>query len=115
MRDGEHSPRTPSQRSGASPGDELVSTCVLLLNAGHEATVNMLGNGWLALLRDREQLGLLRECPSPAQRVVEKILRYDTPLQMFERRVLQDVEICGMTLPKGAEPALLLETLRVTS
>jgi cytochrome P450 len=87
--------------------DELVGTCVLLLNAGHEASVNVLGNGMLALLHNREQLGLLHDNPALAPAVVEEVLRYDTPLQMFKRWVLQDTEICGQTIPKGAALALL--------
>jgi cytochrome P450 len=86
---------------------EMIGTCVLLLNAGHEATVNVTGNGWWALFRNPDQLALLRSDHSLVRRAVEELMRYDTPLQMFERWVLEDVEICGQHVPKGQELALL--------
>ena len=86
---------------------ELIGTCVLLLNAGHEATVNVTGNGWWALFRNPDQLALLRDDHSLIPRAVEELMRYDTPLQMFERWVLEDFELYGRTIPKGAELGLL--------
>ncbi len=87
--------------------DELIGTCVLLLNAGHEATVNVTGNGWWSLFRNPAQLARLRNDPSLVPVAIEELMRWDTPLQMFERWVLEDVEICGATVPKGAELGLL--------
>ncbi|GAA1924518.1 cytochrome P450 [Streptantibioticus ferralitis] len=86
---------------------EMVSTCVLLLNAGHEATVNTTANGWWTLFRHPEQLELLRAEPGLLPTAIEELLRYDTPLQMFERWVLDDVEIGSTTIPRGSEVALL--------
>jgi cytochrome P450 len=89
---------------------EMVSTCVLLLNAGHEATVNTTTVGWLTLFRHPGQLGLLYDDPADPARLrdaVEEMLRYDTPLQMFERWVLDDIEIGGTVIPRGSEVALL--------
>ncbi|WP_030734309.1 cytochrome P450 [Streptomyces sp. NRRL S-31] len=86
---------------------ELVSTVVLLLNAGHEATVNATVNGWYALFRHPGQLAALRADHSLVPTAVEELLRYDTPLQLFERWVLDDIEIDGTTVPRGAEVALL--------
>jgi cytochrome P450 len=87
---------------------EMVSTCVLLLNAGHEATVNTTGNGWWALLRNPDQLALLRsDVDTYLPTAIEELLRYDTPLQMFERWVLEDIEVAGVTIPRGSELALL--------
>ncbi|WP_240434996.1 cytochrome P450 [Streptomyces sp. YIM 130001] len=86
---------------------EMISTCVLLLNAGHEATVNTTGNGWLALHRHPGQLAALRADPSLLSTAVEEIMRYDTPLHLFERWVLEDIEIAGTVLPRGSEVALL--------
>ncbi|MFF5472278.1 cytochrome P450 [Streptomyces achromogenes] len=86
---------------------ELVSTAVLLLNAGHEATVNATVNGWYALFRHPGQLAALRADHSLVPSAVEELLRYDTPLQLFERWVLDDIEIDGTTIPRGAEVALL--------
>ncbi|MEU3983905.1 cytochrome P450 [Streptomyces sp. NPDC026672] len=86
---------------------EMISTVVLLLNAGHEATVNATVNGWWALFRNPGQLAALRADHSLVPSAVEELMRYDTPLQMFERWVLDDIEIDGVTLPRGAEVALL--------
>lgn len=86
---------------------EMVSTCVLLLNAGHEATVNTTTLGWLALFRHPDQLRLLSDEPERLADAVEEMLRYDTPLQLFERWVLDDIEIDGTVIPRGSEVALL--------
>jgi cytochrome P450 len=86
--------------------DELVGTCVLLLNAGHEATVNATGNAWWALFRNPAQLDRLRADHGLIPTAVEELLRYDTPAPMFERWVLEDVEVAGVRLPRGAEVAL---------
>ncbi|GAB2828375.1 cytochrome P450 [Actinoallomurus bryophytorum] len=88
--------------------DELVGTCVLLLNAGHEATVNATGNAWWALLRNPDQLERLRADHGLIPTAVEELLRYDTPAPMFERWVLEDVEVAGVRVPRGAEVALQL-------
>ncbi|MFC0847472.1 cytochrome P450 [Streptomyces noboritoensis] len=87
---------------------EMISTCVLLLNAGHEATVNTTANGWWTLFRHPEQLALLRAEPEKLlPGAVEELLRYDTPLQLFERWVLDDIEVAGTKIPRGSEVALL--------
>ncbi|MGW1091745.1 cytochrome P450 [Streptomyces sp. NPDC002596] len=86
---------------------EMISTCVLLLNAGHEATVNTTVNGWWTLLRHPEQLAALRADHGLLPTAVEELMRYDTPLQMFERWVLDDIEIDGTVIPRGSEVALL--------
>jgi cytochrome P450 len=86
--------------------DELVGTCVLLLNAGHEATVNATGNSWWALLRNPDQLDRLRADHGLIPTAVEELLRYDTPAPMFERWVLEDVEVAGVRVPRGTEVAL---------
>ncbi|EGG45456.1 cytochrome P450 [Streptomyces griseoaurantiacus] len=86
---------------------EMISTAVLLLNAGHEATVNATTNGWWALFRHPDRLAALRADHSLVPSAVEELLRYDTPLQLFERWVLDDIEIDGTVIPRGAELALL--------
>ncbi|MCF3106675.1 cytochrome P450 [Streptomyces roseoverticillatus] len=86
---------------------EMVSTCVLLLNAGHEATVNTTGNGWWALFRHPAQLAALRADHGLLPGAIEELMRYDTPLQLFERWVLDDIEIAGTVIPRGSEVALL--------
>jgi cytochrome P450 len=86
--------------------DELIGTCVLLLNAGHEATVNVTGNGWWSLFRHPGQLERLRADRALVPTAIEELMRYDSPLQMFERWVLEDADIHGMTVPKGSELGL---------
>jgi unspecific monooxygenase len=86
---------------------EMISTCVLLLNAGHEATVNSTVTGWWTLFRHPAQLEALRADHSLIPTAVEELMRYDTPLQLFERWVLDDIEIDGTTVPRGAEIAML--------
>ncbi|MBW5485298.1 cytochrome P450 [Streptomyces bambusae] len=86
---------------------EMISTCVLLLNAGHEATVNTTANGWWTLLRHPAALAALRADPALLSTAVDELLRYDTPLQMFERWVLDDIEVGGVVIPRGSEVALL--------
>jgi cytochrome P450 len=88
--------------------DELVTTCILLLNAGHEATVNVTGNGTLALLRNPDQLRRLREDRSLLPGAIEELMRFDSPLQLFERTATEDVEIGGVTVSAGQKVAALL-------
>jgi cytochrome P450 len=87
--------------------DEMIGTCVLVLNAGHEATVNVTGNGWWALFRNPDQLERLRQDASMVRTAIEELMRFDTPLQMFERWVLEDVELFGSHVSRGQELALL--------
>ena len=87
---------------------EIVSTIIVLLNAGHEATVNTLGNGIRALLRNREEWDRLVAGEVTPALAVEELIRWDPPLQLFERWVLEDgVEISGRPVPKGQKLALL--------
>ncbi|SFO08507.1 hypothetical protein SAMN05660359_01278 [Geodermatophilus obscurus] len=88
--------------------DELVTTCVLLLNAGHEATVNVSGNGLLALLEHRDQLVRLRADPALLPTAIEELMRFDSPLQLFERTATEDVEVGGVTVREGQKVAALL-------
>jgi cytochrome P450 len=80
---------------------ELLATCILLLVAGHETTVNLIGNGTLALLRHPEQLRRLREEPGLIGSAVEELLRYDGPVQRTARIPSEDITIAGHTIPKG--------------
>ncbi|MGY1624626.1 cytochrome P450 [Geodermatophilus sp. SYSU D00965] len=88
--------------------DELVTTCILLLNAGHEATVNVTGNGLLALLRSPDQLARLRADRGLLPTAIEELMRFDSPLQLFERTAGADVEIGGATVREGQKIAALL-------
>jgi cytochrome P450 len=87
--------------------DELIGTCVLLLNAGHEASVNATANGWWALFRHSDQLDELRRDRAAVPSAVDELLRFDTPLQMFERWVLEPIEIGSTRIERGQELALL--------
>ncbi|MEV5709251.1 cytochrome P450 [Actinoallomurus sp. NPDC052274] len=93
------------QVEGLTEG-ELIGTCALLLNAGHEATVNATGNSWWALFRNPGELERLRADHELIPTAVEELLRYDTPLPLFERWVLEDIEVGGVPIPRGAEVAL---------
>jgi cytochrome P450 len=88
--------------------DEIVSTTMVLLEAGHEATVNTLGNGVRALMRHRDEWQRLVRGEVDARVAVEEMLRWDSPLQLFERWVLEPgVEIAGQALAVGDEVAML--------
>ena len=92
---------------GGLSRDELVSSCMLLLNAGHEATVNAAGNGLLALLHHPEAMDKLRGEPALVESAVEEMLRYDAPLHLFHRFVYEEVNIAGHVVPRGAKVGLL--------
>ncbi|MFB4319874.1 cytochrome P450 [Actinomadura sp. 21ATH] len=82
---------------------ELLNIVALLLVAGHETTINLIGNGVLALLQAPRQLALLRERPELLPAAIEELLRYDGPVDRASQRVaLEDMEIAGTPIPKGA-------------
>jgi pimeloyl-[acyl-carrier protein] synthase len=81
---------------------ELVSTCMLLLIAGHETTVNLIGNGLLALLQHPDQLRALRDDPGLIQTGVEELLRFDGPVQRTGRMTTAEVEIGDKRIPRDA-------------
>ncbi|WP_432039945.1 cytochrome P450 [Streptomyces cucumeris] len=88
---------------------ELLSTAALLLVAGHETTVNLITNGMLTLLRNPDVLKQLRERPHLAVPLVEELLRYEPPVQLLPQRTpLADIDIAGVTIPKGASVWLVL-------
>lgn len=87
---------------------ELVATCALLLIAGHETTVNLIGNGLLALLRHPAELRALTDDPALIQTGVEELLRYDGPVQRTGRMTMADVEIGGRQIPKGSIVAAVI-------
>lgn len=88
---------------------ELIATCVLLLNAGHEASVNGFGNGMVATLRNPEQLALLTsKSDQLASTAVDEFLRFDAPLHLFERTATEHTEIGGVKILRGQKIAALL-------
>jgi len=88
---------------------ELIATCVLLLNAGHEASVNGFGNGAVAALERPDTIRALREDPrGVAPTAIEEFLRFDSPLQLFERTATSDTEIGGVIVKRGQKIAALL-------
>lgn len=93
---------------GSLSDAEIVSAVILLLNAGHEATVNTLGNGMTALLRRGGDWGRLVSGEVTAATAIEEMMRFDSPLQMFGRFVLEEgVEIAGRPMPVGDEVMML--------
>ena len=91
--------------------NELRATCIFLLNAGHEATVNGSSLGLRALFQNQGQLEMMKEAvhqnnTSLLKTAVDELLRYETPLPMFERYVLEDMEINGVPLKRGSEVGL---------
>jgi cytochrome P450 len=88
--------------------DEIVGTCVLLLMAGHEATVNVLGNGMLAVLRHPRQWQRLVQDADLVASAAEEMIRFDSSLQLFERTATREVVIAGVTVPQGGRIAALL-------
>ncbi|MEV8531524.1 cytochrome P450 [Streptomyces sp. NPDC051211] len=88
---------------------ELLSTAALLLIAGHETTVNLITNGMLTLLRHPDVLRDLRADPGLAVPLVEELLRYEPPVQLVpSRTTLSDIEVRGVTIPKGSSVWLVL-------
>jgi len=88
--------------------DELYANIILLFGAGHETTVNLIGNGLLALYRNPDQLALLKAKPELITNAIEEFLRYDSSVQMTGRSALEDVELGGRLIPKGESVLCLL-------
>jgi cytochrome P450 len=82
--------------------EELLEQVMLLYIAGHETTVNLIGNGTLALLRQRDQLELWRERPDLDENAIEELLRFDPPVQMSRRVTLEDYAVGGAVIPAGS-------------
>jgi len=81
--------------------EELVQNCIFLLNAGHETTTNLIGNGLELLMRFPDQQRRVREDPSLVPSAVEEMLRFESPIQLNNRRLMQPSEIRGLTYPAG--------------
>jgi cytochrome P450 len=88
--------------------DELVANAMLLLNAGHETTTNLIGNGTLALLRNPGELDRLRRNPALRPSAVEELLRYDSPVQMTGRSARTERVVGGATIEPGQQVVVLI-------
>jgi cytochrome P450 len=89
--------------------EELTANIILLFGAGHETTVNLIGNGLLALHRNPDQLALLKARPELMVNAIEEFLRYDSSVQMTGRVTLEDIEdLGGKKIPKGETVLCLL-------
>ena len=88
--------------------EEILATCIHLLTAGHETTINLIAKGLLALLRNPEQIELLRSHPEFIPEAVEELIRYDSPVQMLSRWAYEDVEIGGKLIRRGDSVGLML-------
>ncbi len=89
--------------------EELTANIILLFGAGHETTVNLIGNGLLALYRNPDQLALLKAKPELITGAIEEILRYDSSVQMTGRVTLEDIDdLCGRRIGKGETVLCLL-------
>jgi cytochrome P450 len=99
-----------AQEEGAGMTDqELLGTCILLLVAGHETTVNLFGNGLLALLRSPDQMALLQREPELLPSAVEEMLRFESPVQRGTFRVtIGPVEVGGTRLAPGEQVSAVL-------
>jgi cytochrome P450 len=89
--------------------DELLTTVVLLLTAGHETTMNLIGNGLLALLRNPDQLAALRARPDLMPSAVEELLRYDSPVRLTVRTALADATVEGERVRRGEQVMAMLD------
>ncbi|MGC4107595.1 MAG: cytochrome P450 [Thermomicrobiales bacterium] len=89
--------------------DEVIGTCILLLVAGHETTVNLIGNGTLALMRHRDQWEALAADPGLARNAVEELLRYDSPVQMTTRLAFEPITMGdGIVIPPASQVLFVL-------
>jgi cytochrome P450 len=88
--------------------DEVLASAILLLNAGHEASVNVFGNGLVATLTRPDEWERLRDGRASAPTAVEEMLRFDSALQLFERTATADVEVAGQEVAAGEKIAALL-------
>ena len=96
-----------AEKDGKLNRDEFISTCMLILMAGHGSTIDVAGNGMLALLKHPEQMKKLRQDPAIIHTAVQEMLRYDPPLPYFHRYLLEDMEYKGRSFKKGTKFGVL--------
>jgi len=88
--------------------EEVLDNCILLLFAGHETTVNLIGNGMYALFQHEDQLDKLKQKPALVKGAVEELLRYDSPVQYLKRIALEDIEYAGNVISKTEQVILII-------
>lgn len=93
--------------AGELSEDEYISTCMLILMAGHGSTIDAMGNGLTALLRHPEELARLRADPGLMPTAIQEMFRYDAPLPFFHRYASEDMQVNGWDIPKGTKIGLL--------
>jgi cytochrome P450 len=93
--------------AGEMNESELISLAMLILAGGHGSTIDVLGNGMYALLKNPEQLAKLRSNPALIHSAVQEMFRFDSPLPFFHRFASKDVEVMGKTYPRGTRFGLL--------
>lgn len=96
-----------AERAGQMDEDEFISTCMLILMAGHGSTIDVLGSGLHALLRFPEQMQRLRTDPSLIRSAVPEMFRFESPLPFFHRYCTEDAEIADKRFPRGTKIGLL--------
>jgi cytochrome P450 len=98
----------PNENGERLTVEEAIGLSTTLLFAGHETTVNLIGNGLLALLRNPDQLERMRDDERVSVTAVEELLRYDSPAQLIGRAALDAVELDGAKIARGDAVAILL-------
>lgn len=96
-----------AEQAGGMNEDEFISTCMLILMAGHGSTIDVLGSGLHALLRFPDQMARLRADPGLIRTAVPEMFRFESPLPFFHRYCTEDSEIAGRRFPRGTKVGLL--------
>jgi cytochrome P450 len=96
-----------AQDAGQIDETELIATCMLILMAGHGSTIDVMGSGMHALLRNPEEMQRLRENPGLINTAVQEMFRYESPLPFFHRYAAEGCEVMGQAFPKGTKFGLL--------
>ncbi|MBN9669854.1 cytochrome P450 [Roseibium aggregatum] len=96
-----------AERQGHMTHDELISTAMLILMAGHGSTIDVLGSGLHALLKFPLEMKRLRDTPDLMKTAVQEMFRYESPLPFFHRYCTEEVEICGRRFPRGTKFGVL--------
>lgn len=99
---------TADDEAGMLTDEEIVSNAIFLLSGGHETTMNLIGNGLIALLRHPDQWHRLRADPDLAPAAVEELLRFDSPVQMVPRATTSRLELSGRSIPAGERLTLVI-------